>query len=504
MQQYKTGQAAEINLKISQLLEGIKKIPAEQDRVVSGLSSDTRQMKAGDCFFALKGLQVDGREYIPVAIEQGACAIVVDQDLPYSENVSVPVISLPDLSKQLGHIAAKFYAYPAKDLIMIGVTGTNGKTSTSQFIARSLEMASTTCGIIGTLGYGLPEHLSPSGFTTSDALTLQRQIAELHQQGAHAIAMEVSSHALVQARTNGVIFDIAIFTNLSRDHLDFHGTMENYGAAKKRLFYSEGLKHAIINTDDPFGTNLANELIGKVDLVCYGTLPNSLSLPMVMANHIQLNGKGISVKVVSPWGEGLLKSKLLGRFNVSNLLAALSTLLVLEVPFHTALDYLSQLQTVPGRMQVFGGGKLPLIVVDYAHTPDALSQVLLALREHTHGALWCVFGCGGDRDKGKRPIMGQIAERYSDHLIITDDNPRTEDPVRIVSDIMKDLLCPWAVEVEHDRGAAIAHVISCAQPGDVVLIAGKGHETYQIIGEEKLPFSDSEHIQIQLRLKNKN
>lgn len=490
-------------LKISKLLEGIKNIPESDDRIVTGLSSDSRDMHAGNCFFALKGQQYDGRDYIPLAVEHGAAIVIVDEETPYAQAVPVPVISLPELSMRLGEIAAKFYHRPSDELIMIGITGTNGKTSTSQFIAKSLQMASTSCGIIGTLGYGFPDKLTPCNYTTSDALTLQRQLADLHQQGATAIAMEVSSHALEQARTNGVIFDIAIFTNLTRDHLDFHGSMENYGAAKKKLFHSKGLKQAIINTDDPFGLHLAQELRDKIKVICYGTAPNSLSLPFVSAENIHLNAKGLSAKIMSPWGEGLLKSKLLGRFNVSNLLAVLSTLLLLEVPFHTALEYISHLPTVPGRMQVFGGGKLPLVVVDFAHTPDALSQVLLALREHTHGALWCVFGCGGDRDKGKRPIMGQIAERYSDHLIITNDNPRAEDPAQIVAEITQGLLCPWAAEIEHDRSAAIAHVISCAQPGDVVLIAGKGHEAFQIIGHEKLPFSDAEQIQIQLRLRNK-
>lgn len=486
-------------MKISQLLAGLKEIPASEDRVVTGLSSDSREIKAGDCFFALKGLQHDGRDFIPRAVQCGASVIVIDEATPYETKTSVPVIAIPNLSAKLGSIAAIFYQRPADELIMMGVTGTNGKTSTTQFIARALEMAAASCGVIGTLGYGFPDQLIPSNHTTSDALTLQRQLHELHQQGARAVAMEVSSHALVQQRTNGIVFDIAIFTNLTRDHLDFHETMENYGAAKKKLFYSSGLKTAVINVDDSFGYGLASELKGRLNVITYGTMINDLALPMIRAEHIHLNSKGITAKIISPWGEGQLRSRLLGRFNVSNLLAVLSALLVLEVPFHTALDYLGQLPTVPGRMQVLSGNKAPLVVVDYAHTPDALSQVLQALREHTHGNLWCVFGCGGDRDNGKRPLMGQIAERYSDHLIITDDNPRTEDPTQIVADIMKGLLCPWAAEVEHDRGAAIAHVISCAQPGDVVLIAGKGHETYQIIGHERLPFSDSEQVQLHLK-----
>lgn len=490
-------------MKISQLLKDIIPVASDNDPAVTGLCSDSRQLQPGNCFFALKGYHQDGRNYIQNAIQEGACAVIVDQEAPFNEEVAVPVFTIPGLTSKLGEIAARFYNRPSDQMIMIGVTGTNGKTSISQYIAKSLEMAGTSCGILGTLGYGFPNKLTPSNHTTSDALSLQKQLAELHDQGAVAIAMEVSSHALEQYRTGGIVFDIGIFTNLTRDHLDFHGSMENYGAAKKKLFYSKGLKNAIINVDDAFGEQLAKELKNKVNLYTYGLEASSLSEPSVHASQINLNAKGITAKIISPWGEGQLRSRLLGRFNLSNLLAVLSTLCLLEVPFHTALEYLSQLQNVPGRMQVFGGGKSPTVVVDYAHTPDALQQVLTALREHTHGTLWCLFGCGGDRDKGKRPEMGQIAERYSDQLIITDDNPRTEDPSVIVSEIMSGLLCPWAAEIEHDRGAAIAHVISCAQPGDVVLVAGKGHETYQIIGEEKFPFSDSEHIQSQLRLRSK-
>ncbi len=480
-------------------------ISDEQDAFITGLCSDSRQIQRGNCFFALKGMRQDGRDFIPEAVEKGASVVIVDDIASYTGHLSVPVIHLPQLSCQLGEIAARFYQRPADDLTMIGVTGTNGKTSTSQYIAMALQMARKNCGVIGTLGYGFPNDLLPTAHTTSDALTLQKQLSELFKRGAQAVAMEVSSHALEQHRTEAVAFDLAIFTNLTREHLDFHGNMENYAAAKKKLFYSKGLKQAIINIDDPFGLALAQELKDQISTYCYSLQPVvNISLPMIKAHHINLNSKGMSAKINTPWGEGQLKSRLLGRFNLSNLLAVLTALLILDLPFDTALEYISNLQTVPGRMQVFGGGKLPLVVVDYAHTPDALMQVLLALQEHAQGTLWCLFGCGGDRDRGKRPLMGQIAERYSDQLIITDDNPRTEDPNKIVAEIMTGLLCPWASEIEHDRGAAIAHVISCAQAGDVILVAGKGHETYQIIGEEKIPFNDSEHIAAQLRLKSKN
>ena len=491
-------------MKISQLVAGMALISDEEDRLVTGLCSDSREMQAGNCFFALKGFRKDGRDFIPNALEKGASAIILDASIPYSQHLPVPLILIPDLNEKLGEIAARFYQRPSEKMLMIGVTGTNGKTSITQFVARTMKAASVSCGVIGTLGYGFPENLLPSTHTTSDPLILQRQISELYQQGANAVAMEVSSHALDQHRTQSVAFEVAIFTNLTREHLDYHGDMENYALAKKKLFYSPNLKYAVINTDDPFGLTLAKELQDKLQVYCYGLQANRLSLPTLEAHHIHLNNKGMTAKISSPWGEGVLRSKLLGRFNISNLLAVLATLQIQNIPLESSLDYIAQLHTVPGRMEVFGGGKLPLVVVDYSHTPDALMQALLALREHAHGTLWCLFGCGGDRDRGKRPLMGQIAERYSDQLVITDDNPRTDDPIEIVTEIMSGLLCPWAVEVEHDRGAAIAHAISCAQPGDVVLVAGKGHESYQIVGTEKIPFSDSDHIQAQLRLRQKN
>lgn len=493
-------------MKISHLVEGMTTIPEKEDCIVNGLCCDSREIKPGDCFFALAGAQEDGRDYISVALQKGAAAIVVDNSLPYPTSIPSKVFTVPDLAKNLGNIASRFYQNPSKKLKVIGLTGTNGKTSTSQYIAMAMKMANRSCGIIGTLGYGLPEQLKPSSYTTSFPLMLQKQLAEIVDLGAEAVAMEVSSHALDQHRTQGVEFDIAVFTNLTRDHLDYHGTMENYAAAKKKLFLTETLQHAVINIDDPFGLALAKELQGngKVNVHGYSLQEHGVTFPLLRAHHIHLNSKGVTAKISSSGGEQLLRSKLLGRFNISNLLAVLCCLQLLDIPIDIGLEYISQLNTIPGRMQVFGGGKQPLVIVDYAHTPDALKQVLQAIREHTHGTLWCLFGCGGDRDQGKRPIMAQIAERFSDQLVITDDNPRTEDPSKIVADMMNGLLCPWAVEVEHDRGAAIAHVIDCAAPGDVILVAGKGHENYQLIGDEKLPFSDAEQIQAHLRLRQKH
>ena len=329
-------------------------------------------------------------------------------------------------------------------------------------------------------------------------------MADFRQQGAEAVAMEVSSHSLVQDRVQGVAFDIAVFTNLTRDHLDYHGTMENYANAKRSLFEKPGLNYAVINLDDDYGQQFLSLLPKTLKIYGYTITNKNSAVPTISATDIKMTAKGFSAHIKTPWGEGVLRSHLLGRFNLSNLLAVLTTLNLLKVPFAKTLDYVSALKTVPGRMQVFGGGKLPTVVVDYAHTPDALEKALTALREHCQGKLWCVFGCGGDRDRGKRPLMAQVAERFSDHVIVTDDNPRQEEPQRIIEDIVKGLLCPWAAEIVQDRATAIAHVIHSAQAGDVVLIAGKGHENYQIIGTEKLPFSDSEQVQTQLELRREN
>lgn len=493
------------------LLADFATIPEEYECNIGGITLDSRHVREDDLFIATIGTQEDGRKYIEQAVTQGAVAIVTEGDTNLSailevkqqENRSVPIIAINNLKPKIGAIAAKFYGYPSQHLTVIGVTGTNGKTSVTQFLARALQAAGTSCAVIGTIGNGFPDHLSVSNLTTPDPITLQKIMAHYLIQGAQAIAMEVSSHSLAQERVNGVNFNTAIFTNLTRDHLDYHGTIENYAAAKLRLFQQPGLKNAIINLDDPYAPLFLEQMPKNIMVYGYamGDTKNFPNLPIVRVTQVELTSHDFNATVESPWGNGQLKSHLLGRFNISNLLAVLTALCLLEIPFADALQYLAVMPTVPGRMQTFGGAKLPTIVVDYAHTPDALAQALTALREHCQGRLWCVFGCGGDRDKGKRPLMAQIAERYSDNIIITDDNPRTEGSAVIISDIEKGLLCPWAAEIIPDRHDAIAHAINSAQSGDVVLIAGKGHEPYQIVGTEKLSFSDAEEVQAQLRLK---
>ena len=484
---------------LKDILLNIAKADVLPDCLITGIAIDSRKIQAGDLFLAYRGEVLDGRDFINDAINKGAAAVLCEDAIPTKSVIStaVPIIVVPDLKNQVGFIAAKFYGYPTRELTLIGVTGTNGKTSITQFIAAALTGSGLPCGVIGTIGVGFAQKLSPVINTTPDPVTLQRWLFKLKQEGVRAVAMEVSSHSLVQQRISGIDFKVAVFTNLTRDHLDYHGTMENYGAAKKMLFMQPGLQYAIINADDEFGQKLIEELKTSLKVYAY-TIKGTLlkEVPTVAAKDIKLDISGIVAQVTTPWGEGLLKSRLLGRFNLSNLTAVLAVLGVMKMNIAAALTSIEKLETVNGRMQTFGGDKKPLIVVDYAHTPDALEKALLALRECCHGAIWCVFGCGGaPRDRGKRPMMGQIAERYSDHIIITNDNPRAENPQQIINDILQGLLCPWAAEVEQDRGVAIAHAIDCASAIDVVLVAGKGHEDYQIIGKEKVPFSDQDVIE---------
>lgn len=507
----------ELGFSLRALLEGIVRLPENMTKItlplILGLSTDSRQIQQGDLFIACKGAQADGRDYIENAIDRGAVAVLAEGDHGFSES-PVLIIQVPKLSAYIGFIAARFYGDPSRHLRVVGFTGTNGKTSCTQFMAQALSTLHQSCGIVGTLGVGFLNNLKTTGLTTPDAVVLQRQLASLRDQGAEVVAMEASSHGLFQGRTQGVLFDTAVFTNLTTDHLDYHKTMEDYVLAKKQLFLQPGLKSAVFNIDDPYGRELAEEFRDKLTVYGFTAAPNSLPplweelskaeggrINMVSAQNIILTAEGFQIDVVTPWGSGQLITALLGRFNISNLLAILSVLGIMGIPLEDALKSLATVKTVSGRMEAFGGGKQPLVVIDYAHTPDALEKALLTLKDYCHRKLWCVFGCGGNRDSTKRKLMGQIAEQHSDQLIITDDNPRFEDAEQITNEIIAGLLCPWAVEIEHDRGAAIAHAIQAAVPGDVVLIAGKGHEDYQLIGHDRLPFNDAEQVCLQLSLK---
>ncbi|HEB57880.1 MAG TPA: UDP-N-acetylmuramoyl-L-alanyl-D-glutamate--2,6-diaminopimelate ligase [Gammaproteobacteria bacterium] len=482
-----------------ELLDGIVKLPDLPAAEIGGLALDSRQVAFGDLFFALEGSQVHGRQFVDQAIERGTAAVLQEASWAKKEQRSgVPVISVPALRFKLGAIAERWYGNPSQALTVVGVTGTNGKTSVSHFIAQALR-TDGPCGAIGTLGNGLFGNLQPSIHTTPDAIIVHGLLAGMCDAGAQQVVMEVSSHALEQGRVAGVAFDVAVFTNLSREHLDYHGDMASYGRAKRRLFETPGLKYAVINLDDDYGQSLLAGMPGAVGTVSYG-FDNSRLSPSLLGTELQLDSQGLRLRIESDWGCGELNVPLLGRFNAENLLAAFAALLACGLSFDEVLARLSCVQPVTGRMQRLGSGAgEPLVVVDYAHTPDALAQVLEALRAHGAGRLICVFGCGGERDEGKRPLMARAVEQAVDQIIVTDDNPRGEDPEVIVADILSGFKDADAVTVINDRAAAIHHAVSRAGEGDVVLVAGKGHEDYQLVGGQRLPFSDAEQVRAALR-----
>jgi UDP-N-acetylmuramoyl-L-alanyl-D-glutamate--2,6-diaminopimelate ligase len=471
-------------------------IPSQlNDISISGLTLDSRFVKPGDLFFAYQGTNLNGNQFIEDAIQKGAVIVLTDNQKIAEKNYMVPVVFVPHLIKQVGTIAAKFYENPSHKMQVVGITGTNGKTSCSHFIASVLHQLNLSCGVMGTLGNGLYGKIHSGNLTTPDAVTLQKTLAEFLSQGVKHVAMEVSSHSIDQSRINGIDFAIGIFTNLTRDHLDYHGTMENYGNTKKQFFENDATYRAIINADDEFGKKIIAELKNKKQIFAYGTQKNNdNAIPYIYADNMQLDLSGIRIQIESPWGKGELRAGLIGKFNVSNLLAVFTALCLLDIPFETVLQSIAKLSPVAGRVQTFGGDKKPLIVVDYAHTPDALEKVLTALRYHCRGKLYCIFGCGGDRDRGKRPLMAKIAEELADVVIVTDDNPRTENAEQIFSDMFTGFAHSEKVIKEHDRAKAIHNTIQMAESGDCILIAGKGAETYQIIGHEKLPFSDLEQV----------
>jgi UDP-N-acetylmuramoyl-L-alanyl-D-glutamate--2,6-diaminopimelate ligase len=494
-------------IKLSQLLHNIANVSSNMDVGISGLSLDSRLVKPGDLFFAYPGADCDGRMFIDDAIKRGAKVILAEEgDLrPLSSSVNFPILFVKQLQQRVSEIAARFYNHPAHKLKIIGVTGTNGKTSCTNFIADILKQLGSRCAILGTLGNGIYGALQPTSLTTPDAITIQKILSECQQKETEYTAMEVSSHSLQQGRVNAVPFSVGIFTNLTQDHLDYHGSMESYGNAKKKLFTELSPQHNVINADDVFGSQLIEALSPHKKIYAYGIhrklIPTD-SVEYIQVDEVQLNHTGIHANVFTPWGKGEFHTRLIGEFNLSNVLAVITALCLLEIPLPNVLNGISHLKPVPGRMQTLGGQDKPLVVVDYAHSPDALEKVLSALRSHCRGKLYCVFGCGGDRDRGKRPLMAKIVESLADYIIVTDDNPRTEDAKKIVSDILKGFIHAEKIQVQHDRAAAIKEVIQSAQAGDCILIAGKGAEVYQQIGSEKIPFSDAEEVKKILRRDN--
>jgi UDP-N-acetylmuramoyl-L-alanyl-D-glutamate--2,6-diaminopimelate ligase len=472
------------------LLAGIAAPATAGSIVVSGLSLDSRKIRSGDAFIALRGSLAHGITFAPAALASGASVVLAEAPAPVASPAvdDARVIWIDGLRTQVGEIAARFFGRPSAALHVIGVTGTNGKTSIVQLLAAALEILGARAASIGTLGAGLVGAVAAGERTTPDAISVQALLAEFRDAGATHTAMEVSSHALDQGRVNAVGFEVAVFTNLTRDHLDYHGTMSAYGAAKATLFAWPGLGSAVLNADEPFGRKLAAGLRADVRNLRYGI---DAADAEVRARNVRSSGAGVQFVLGTPWGEGAITSPLLGRFNVYNLLAVAACLGALRYTFAQIQNALSQLQPVAGRMNRLGGdASTPLVVIDYAHTPDALEQALTSLRAHCAGRLVCVFGCGGERDQGKRPLMGAIAERVADRSIITDDNPRGEDGDAIVAQIVAGLAHPQAALVQRDRAAAIAQALRDARPGDIVLIAGKGHEPYQEIAGIKHAFDD--------------
>ncbi|MGH8594300.1 MAG: UDP-N-acetylmuramoyl-L-alanyl-D-glutamate--2,6-diaminopimelate ligase [Gammaproteobacteria bacterium] len=466
---------------------------------VSGLAMDSRGVQPGDLFVACAGTSTHGARFLAAAFRAGAAAALLETDSRKLDLASFPglVVPVPDLGKKASLLAHRFFGQPSRDLTVIGVTGTNGKTSVSHFIAQALnESAAGPSALIGTLGHGSVGRLTPQHMTTPDPITVHRLLAGLLQQGVRSVAMEVSSHALAQARVDSVAFDTAVFTNLSRDHLDYHGDMQRYGEAKKKLFHCHGLQNAVINLDDPFSPELIAALPGEVSLVGYTLgLSDAKTGKALRGRLLQASQRGIQVQVGFSAAQGVIQSPLLGRVNAKNLLAALGALLATGVPFTRAVETLSRVSAVPGRLEVFrGGAGQATVIVDYAHTPHALQEALSAIRALCSGRLWCVFGCGGDRDPGKRAEMGEIATRLADRIVLTDDNPRFEDPAAIIGDILTGIADKTRVRVLHDRALAIREAIAEASVEDTVLIAGKGHETYQELAGTRHPFSDRELV----------
>ncbi len=451
---------------------------------VAELVNDSRKAMPGKVFVAYPGETRDGRDFIAQAVAQRVDGVLWEADhYQWDPALAIPNAGVPGLKTRIGEIAAQVYGEPSRALHMVGITGTNGKTSVAHWVAQTFSQLGRKTAVIGTVGNGFPGALTPALNTTPDAIELQQRLAHYRQQGAAACAMEVSSHGLAQGRINGTQFNVAVLTNLSRDHLDYHGDMDSYADAKARLFSWPGLEWVVVNVDDAFGKRLEAETrLARV--AGYGFQRGA-----VVGEKLRLSQAGLHLAVHTDWGNAEVDAPLLGRFNAANLLAVLTTLLVSGVQLDAACQALAHITPPPGRMQTLGGDAHPLVVVDYAHTPDALEKVLATLREIVSGGrLICVFGCGGNRDRGKRPLMGQAAVAGADEVWITSDNPRNEDPRRIIDDIL--VGTGDKPHVESDRARAIFEAIGGAHHGDVVLIAGKGHEDSQEVAGERLPFSD--------------
>ncbi|WP_105900697.1 UDP-N-acetylmuramoyl-L-alanyl-D-glutamate--2,6-diaminopimelate ligase [Vibrio gangliei] len=497
-----------MSLTLSQLLKPWGEFEFQHDVVVQQLQLDSRKVTQGDVFVAIQGHAVDGRQFIDKAILNGASAVIADSDAQHvSDSIEykdkVAIIYLEHIGTQLSQLAGRLYHFAPMQLI--GITGTNGKTTISQLIAQWLELLGQKAAVMGTTGNGFLDNLQPAVNTTGNAIEIQQTLSQLQQQGADYTALEISSHGLVQGRVKTLSFAAAAFTNLSRDHLDYHGSMEEYAKAKFSLFSQHDCQHKIINADDAFGQQWLQQLPEAVSVsLSAPTAP--LSHKALWATDVEYSDAGIRMDIDGTWGQAQLQTPLIGAFNASNVMVALATLLSLGFELEQLVSTAPQLKPVIGRMELFqaeissltesssmtDSTSYPKIVVDYAHTPDALEKALMALRVHCKGKLWSIFGCGGDRDTGKRPMMTEISERLADVSIITDDNPRSEDPAQIVADMLKGAQHPEHIQVIHSRYQACQYAVEHAQENDIILLAGKGHEDYQIIQGQTLHYSDRE------------
>ncbi len=481
---------------LADLLEGWSNVQKPYaDTMISGISMDSRFTSEGDLFLAVQGLQSHGLEFSDQAIEKGAAAIAWEtdsriqlEDLPDN----FPCISIPILQQQTGLIAKRFFHHPSEHINIIAVTGTDGKTSVSQFIAQAFALLNTNCGVIGTLGYGVYPDLDFATHTTPDPIRIQAQLHHFYQNEVMHAVIEASSHGLKQGRLNSVDVNTAIFTNLGRDHMDYHQNFDDYSNSKRILFELHSLKNAVINIDDQFGLRLANSLNNAVNLVTYSQHRNIVGdNSFLYVEKILCTNNVYSIDIASTWGAACIETNLVGRFNISNLLAVMGALLVSGYSFEDAVKVISFLDTVPGRMEIVSENEnVPTVIIDYAHTPQALNNVLQALKEQCDGKLWCVFGCGGDRDSGKRALMAEAVERITKYAVVTDDNPRSEDPAKIAKQIISGFSSSANYQLIHDRQKAIEYAIKNASINDTVLIAGKGHETVQIINSRHMPFND--------------
>ncbi len=484
---------------LSALLDGYADVPAGADCAIARLCLDSRDVRSGDCFIALRGTARHGASYVHEALAAGAVAVLVDAG-DAALSASVPVIPVRDLRAVVGPIASRYYGEPSRALDIVAVTGTNGKTTVAHLVADALASVQGTAGYAGTLGLGCFGALTTNPNTTPDPITLQAFCAQVRDAGCRAAAIEVSSHGIAQHRIAGCAIDVAVFTNLSHDHLDYHASLAAYAATKKTLFRHPGLRQAVVNIDDAVGRKIAEEVAGTLALSTV-SLDSGTGATFRRIN-CSVRGGESELVIATPQADVRIHTRLPGEFNQQNLLAALAALAALEIPLPLAATALSNATDVAGRMQriVTGERAEPLVVVDYAHTPDSLARAIAALRAHTQGELICVFGCGGDRDRSKRAPMGRAAAGGADRVIVTSDNPRGESATAIIDDVLGDIDGAANITVIEDRAAAIRHAIHSASVNDVVLIAGKGHESTQEANGQRQPFSDPAHALAALRV----